>query len=31
MICLGKGEDSGADVLKLLNILFPMETDSRDK
>ncbi len=31
MICLGKGEESDVDILKLLNMLFSTETDSEDK
>jgi predicted transposase/invertase (TIGR01784 family) len=31
MICLGKEEESGTDVLKLLNVLLSTETDSKDK
>ncbi len=31
MICLGKEEDSGTDLLKLLNVLLSTETGSRDK
>lgn len=31
LICLGKGEDSNADVLKLLNVLLSTDTDSKDK
>ena len=31
MICLGKEEDSKADVLKLLNVLLSTDTDSKDK
>lgn len=31
MICLGKGEESDVDILKLLNMLFSTETDSKDK
>jgi len=31
MICLGKERNSGADVLKLLNVLLSTETNSRDK
>ena len=31
MICLGKEEDSGTDLLKLLNVLLSTETGSQDK
>ena len=31
MICLGKEEDSGTDLLKLLNVLLSTETGSKDK
>lgn len=31
MVCLGKGEESDVDILKLLNMLFSTETDSEDK
>ena len=31
MICLGREDDSGTDLLKLLNVLLSTETDSQDK
>ena len=31
MICLGKEDDSGTDLLKLLNVLLSTETGSQDK
>lgn len=31
MICLGKEEDSGTNLLKLLNVLLSTETGSQDK
>ena len=31
MICLGREEDSGTDLLKLLNVLLSTELGSEDK